>query len=400
MNNLAIDLVCDIYSPSGYSAHAREIIRSLHPLCDLKIVDHKHDRISVDLDPAEVSLFKKLQDKTRKPAVRINFETPEFFDPIPGVINLGFTQWETTRIPDTDYKNNERNNWVKQMNRMQGMITSCATAVDSFRNSGVTVPISYFYGPIDVDLHRPGLPELPIDDLVYDKNGEFIPREKRPLVVGMVAQWTLRKNIEDFLITMFARFKQNQIHIILKSYGSTMDQHQAKLVEDRVREISNWVKNPDAPRISLITEKLTDSEIAQLYCSMDVYVSTSRGEGFCMPVAQAMASGCIPVVCGFSAPGEYVTHQDGYVLPYQLKPAVGMTNGWYRSDQDWADVDCIALETAIRSLAADHANGNLTRMNGMKQSSRDRIVSSMSHAVAGKNLLAIIEQMAAAPCPT
>jgi len=397
VSKLAVDLVCDIYSPSGYSNHAREIIRAIHGLVDLRIVDHKHDRISVQLDSMEAPLFRSLEEKTRKADVRIQFETPEFFQPVPDVVNIGFTEWETTRIPDTDYKGSERNNWVKQMNLMDGMLTSCASAAKAFVDTGVKVPICHFLGPVNTDMHSPAMPELAIEGLTVDSGGVFIPRDKRPLVVGMVAQWTLRKNIEDFLITLASRFKRDEIWILLKTYGSVMDQAHSKVIEKQASDILSWVKNPDAPQVTLVTEKLSDAEMAQLYSVMDVYVSTSRGEGFCLPVAQAMSTGVIPVVCGFFAPGEYVDHGiNGYVLPYQLRPAVGMVhNPWYRADQSWADVDCMTLEQTLKKLiklrneppAIDRA------WDVMKAAARAAAQNKFSYDVTGQRMMMAIKEI-------
>ena len=397
MNKLAVDLETDLYSPSGYSNHAREIVRSIHGLVDLKLKDHKHDRMSVPLDSMEAALFKSLEEKDRPADVRIQFETPEFFQPVPNVVNIGFTEWETTRIPDTDYKGSERNNWVKQMNKMDGMLTSCASAAKAFVDTGVKVPIRHFLGPVDTDMHAPSMPELAVADLNLDTGDGHIPRDQRPMVVGMVAQWTLRKNIEDFIITMASRFKRGEIWVVLKTYGSVMDQTHAKVIEKQVSDILAWVKNPNAPQFTVITEKLTDAEMAQLYSVMDVYVSTSRGEGFCLPVAQAMSTGVIPVVCGFSAPGEYVDHGvNGYVLPYQLRPAVGMVhNPWYRGDQSWADVDCAALEKSIRELMAMRKEPPATdrKWDLMKEGARRTAVKRLSHKAAGQAMVQAIKEI-------
>lgn len=394
---LAVDLVSDIYSPSGYSNHAREIVRAIHGLVDLRIKDHKHDRMTVEMDQLEQSLFRSLEEKDRPADVRIQFETPEFFNPVPNVVNIGFTEWETTRIPDTDLKGNERNNWVKQMNRMDGMLTSCATAAKAFKDTGVTVPVRHFLGPVDTEMHSPTMPELPIEGLTITNSGEYIPKDQRPMVVGMVAQWTLRKNIEDFLITLASRFKKGEIWMLLKTYGSVMDNAHAKVIEKQVADILGMVRNQDRPNITVITEKLSDVEMAQLYGVMDVYVSTSRGEGFCLPVAQAMATGVIPVVCGFSAPGEYVRHgTSGIVLPYQLRPAVGMIhNPWYRGDQSWADVDCTALEKGVRELMElRKAPPSATREWDLyKKCAREDAVQLFSHAASGKAMVKALEEI-------
>lgn len=392
-DRIAVDLCCDVRSPSGYSAHARELIRAIHPLVDLKIVDHKHDRKDVDLSPEDLDLFRELADKDRQAQIRIQFETPEFFDPKPGVINLGFTQWETTKIVSRDLQGNPQLNWVKQMNRMDGMWTGCTMAAKSFKDSGVTVPVDVIHGPIDVGLYRPGLEELPIADVNVDPSTkEWIPREERPVVLGMVAQWTLRKNIDGFLIPVLSRFKRDEVTILLKTYGSVIDDEaDNERVMAMVQNIRKLVDNPDAPRVVLVLSKLTDEEVARLYASMDIYVSTSRGEGLCMPLAQAMASEVYPIACGFSAPADYVDATNGLFVKYTLRPAVGMRyTPWYEYDQDWADVDQGHLVECIRyALKAKREMPGL--WDQARKAARRTIETKMAHEATGKRALKLLE---------
>jgi glycosyltransferase involved in cell wall biosynthesis len=55
------------------------------------------------------------------------------------------------------------------------------------------------------------------------------------------------------------------------------------------------------PRLTLLSEKLTESELAELYRSCDVLVHPYRGEGFAMPVLEAMACG-LPVITTAGGP--------------------------------------------------------------------------------------------------
>lgn len=410
MNKIPVDLVCDIASPSGYSAHAREVVRALEPVVDLRIVDSKHDRMTIDLPSEQSLLYKRLAAKTRHPKVRIQFETPEFFRPLPGVLNIGFTQWETTRIPDTDLNGEPRLNWVKQMNHMGMMWTSCQMARKAFIDSGVKVPVEVFNGPIDTTFYQPRLPELDLQDIVIDAAGQVIPREKRPPVVCMVAQWTMRKNIEAFLISLLARFKRNEICILLKTYGATIDPAQSKMVRDRVDGLIKAVGNPDTPTVLVVTEKLTDEEMASLYSSVDIYVNTSRGEGFCMPLVQAMASECFPISCGFSAPHDYIrgplatsmsgiplvvegSHgMNGLLVNYTLAPAVGMAHiPWYRFDQSWGDIDREGLASAVK-LALKLRKDFPETYGAIRKNARLTVVEKMSPAPIGQAMLKVLEE--------
>lgn len=412
---IKVDLICDVFSPSGYSAHARELIRALCtcPEIDLRIVDHKHDTQSVKVTPEESNLFKTLLMKTRAPEVRIQFETPEFFVPEPNVVNIGFTQWETTRIPSTDMEGDPTKNWVTQMNRMDAMWTSCLMASEAFTNSGVHVPVHVLRGPVDTNMFMRRPEELPFDGVVVEKGKKTIPRAQRPPVIGMIAQWTPRKNVEALLYAALSYFKEGEIILLLKLYGATMDDSSRMYVLDRIRQIRDMVKNPNPPKICVTTEKLTDDQIARVYNSIDIYVSPSRGEGFCMPIVQAMACECFPISTDFSAPRDYISHPDyvlgpvvsdhydetlyaryqksnGFLVPCQMSPAILMPrNPWYRYDQEWAEIDIPALARAIKG-AIDIRSKQPELFSMMCSNARKTVVDEMSLKAAGERAFDLI----------
>lgn len=409
---IAVDLIGDIYSPSGYSAHNRELATALEPYVDLRTIDRKHDAVNIDMPLDRFEFFQKLSSKTRDPQVRIEFHTPEFYEPKEGVVNIGFTQWETTGIYDQDtvwnYRGNpepatgERFNWVKQMNRMDMIFTACNTAKDAFVDSGVTTPVHVIPGPMDTEYYKPGIEENSLFDLNIDRQTkEWIPRSERPVVIGCIAQWTIRKNLEALITAVLSRFKREEVTLLLKVYGGRAgDRRESERLYDKVRRMRNIVNNRDAPRIVMVTENLTDQQVANLYHSMDIYCSTSRGEGYCMPIVQAMSSGVVPVSCAFSAPGDYIEHYNGlyhggdsgFLVDYTLAPAVGQTHTpWYTHKQDWGEVDVGDLIKQLKS-AIDTKAKKPEVWKKLQDNARDTVIRRMSHDVIAQRATHLIEQ--------
>ncbi len=77
-------------------------------------------------------------------------------------------------------------------------------------------------------------------------------------------------------------------------------------------------KLPHAPAIEYIADELSDVEMAALYRACDVVVQPYRGEGFCLPAAEAMASGLPVIVTGFGPVLDYATDETAYLLPYAV----------------------------------------------------------------------------------
>lgn len=349
----------DIDSPSGYSVHARGLIDALSLIdeIDLKIEQRKHDTSTVNMPPARVEFYRALASKEwTKPDVLIHFETPEFYDPVPGCFNIGFTVWETTKIPSTDMGGQTRMNWVYQMNRMDEIWTASTDSAEAYERSGVDIPIEIFTGPVDTDFYKPGMDELPILGLTVDQNGNTIARKDRPFVIGFMGQWTKRKNIEGWLVWLMTQFAKDKVVGLLKTYGSHLDQHQTQPIYGRINAVRNQISSEvDGAGIICMTEKLTDKEVAQWFQSVDMYVSFSRGEGYALPVVQAMACGVPVAHTNWGGPKDYITHdQSGLLLPCTMEPVYGMTyNPWYRSDQWWAAIDMMRATDIIVNVLSD-----------------------------------------------
>ena len=73
----------------------------------------------------------------------------------------------------------------------------------------------------------------------------------------------------------------------------------------------------------MIKGVLTDIEIRNLYLSADYFLCASKGEGWCLPLIEAIACGTPTICCEFGGQSEYLsTIQDKYIsLPYSLGAA-------------------------------------------------------------------------------
>lgn len=396
---LGVDLVCDVYSPSGYAAHARELIRALVPYVDLRLVDHKHGLENVALEPRDAELFTRLSQKSRRGQIRLELQTPEFFEPDPNALNVGFTHWETTRIPDSDRDGDARKNWVRQLNRMDAVFTSCELARRAFRDSGVRTPSFLIRGPIDVRAYHPHANELQIDGITH-RGGNAIPRDERPPVLAMVAQWTRRKDIASFLETALSTFQRGETVILVKSWGPVRDDDPSGYVRDRVaRILADLGDAGSRPEVVTLTEPLSEADMARLFSSIDIYVNTSRGEGLCLPLAQAMSSRCFPISCGFSAPADYVVDLDvdphrgnGFLTDYTEVPASETSeNPWYGGSQAWAQVDREHLASQLRRAVDLHSRDRAT-FDAVTARARATVVEGMSPEAIGPRVANLLAQ--------
>ena len=368
---MLVEFITDIDSPSGYSNFARLFIRAVvEQGIKCKITRSKHDRTTIPMDEWWSNNIVELLHTDGKPDIRMHIETPEFFRPARHCKNIGFTFWETSKIPSEPPPGEPpwpapQYNWAKQMNYMDEMWTSATFAVGAFRDAGVTVPCHVVGIPIDIsDNIDPR--EIPIRGVTIDMGDRPIPRDQRPIVIASVAQWTWRKNLEDAITAVCTEFLSNEVILLLKTYGTSQNNpEEEEKIRHRTRNIKAMLGLRNLPRIVLLQGTLSDDHMARLYNSIDIFLSTSRGEGFCIPTAQAMAHSIPTLATGWSAFTDYVIPgETGWLVDYHMEPVVGMPHiPWYRPNQQWAKVDMNDLSAKLRliynGLRKDKSSSNV-----------------------------------------
>ncbi len=76
--------------------------------------------------------------------------------------------------------------------------------------------------------------------------------------------------------------------------------------------IAEHVASGSLPRVVLLEDELDEEELARLYRSCDVLVHPYRGEGFAMPVLEAMACGTPPIVTEGGPTDEFCPPEAGW----------------------------------------------------------------------------------------
>lgn len=340
----------DMDSPSGYSRAAREHCRALIGAgVDVLIDNHKHDTTTVELDDFwKVELPERMESGYAP--IKIWHETPEFYQPNPGQINVAMVAWETSHIPNWDIGGSARNNWVKQINRMTECWTFCSFAKEAMVKSGVHVPIRVIPHPLD---HSTFFPE------VKKNRVELFDSVRRPLHDGWfkflsVFQWTPRKDPFNLILAYLTEFSGDEdVALILKTYVA----HAGDLTQVRaqIENIKKGAKLPhDAPRIFLVPGLLSDLEMADLVRAADTTIFTTKGEGFCLPAAESLACGVPVIAPNGSAFTDYVTEDVGYFIDTHPEPVYGMPHiPWYYATQFWHKVDLMNLRKRMREAYTD-----------------------------------------------
>jgi glycosyltransferase involved in cell wall biosynthesis len=185
------------------------------------------------------------------------------------------TMWETSRLP-TD--------WPPRLNRARAVIVPTRFVAETFRSSGVTVPIEV-------------VPQG-VDPAVY--HCEERP-ERRGLTTLMVGVFVPRKNVDEGIAAWKRAFRGDP---------------DARLI---IKARFGWRHyQPDDPRIRFVDSNEPTRGIAHWYREADVLLALGN-EGFGLPLVEGMATG-LPVIA-LDAEGQSDVCADARGLLLPVSPA-------------------------------------------------------------------------------
>lgn len=192
---------------------------------------------------------------------------------------------------------------------------------------------------------------LGVDTRVFAPEGPSLglrtQKRTRLLFVGGTIE---RKGIDVLLDAYTATFTAaDDVCLVIKSSGaSTVYEHNA--IDDRIRALA---ADPLTAEIELVTEDLSREEIAALYRACDALVHPYRGEGFGLPIAEAMASGLPVVVTDYGAARDFCDADSAFLIPATVVPvpAGGLTPN--TAGYWWAEPDAAVLCEVLRRLVDD-----------------------------------------------
>ena len=245
--------------------------------------------------------------------------------------NVNISAWEADKLPDAwvDIFNAEKTDAVIVPSRWNhGVYAS------NLRSSNIPV----FHVPHVLEKSTVATPMREIEEYVKDK-----------MVFLSVAQWQPRKGLHDLLRAYFMEFGKNKDAIlILKTYINIMngfgrsEEEQLHIISKDVSAIKEtiFLPNGEKPKceVLIIPSAIPESNLTWLYKTADAFVLPTRGEGFGLPIAEAMMQGTPVVVPDQGGHMDFVQDSNlhypitGTKEPYEGIPGYDCEMSWYRAD--------------------------------------------------------------------
>lgn len=332
---------------SGYAESARNNIAALAAAgIDTEVLPVSFESFRSDLGKLGHQVKSMYTDKPTAP-IRLIHTTPNLYHnwAQPNYYNIGYTAWETSRLPP---------DWVEHLNKMNEVWVPSEHNKTVFLNSGVTVPLYVIPHTFNFQLYKEERRDNAIEGLTSD---EF--------VFYSVFQWTERKGPAELLKAYLTEFTAgDNVALVLKTYMVTPGNPAEK--ERIIKEIM-FIKDRlhlnNYPKILLISRLLSRGQIFSLHDSSDCYLSFHRDEGFGVPIAEAMLAGN-PVICtNYGGSTQFVKPEHAYPVDYKLTPVFGMPWENYKGNTEWADIDIMDARKKMRYV---YNNKSEAREMGVK----------------------------------
>lgn len=297
--SLSLDWHSIINFPSGYAASSRSFVETLDregvsvaykyvygPGTVFPVIEPEHS------DSYIVNMVRSRAFE--KSPVQVVYAQGDVFERNTGQYKIGYTMLEVDGLPKE---------WVRQANLMDEVWVPSSFNKETFLNSGVKVPINVI--PLGVD---PAYFSTNIRAEKVDECYTFLS----------VFEWGERK-APDVLLRAFSDEFDSSEPVSLLCKVNNFDA--SVNVKDEISKL-NLRKN--GGRIIVAENQILQPyELGVLYRSADCFVLPTRGEGWGMPILEAMACGLPVIATNCSSQVDFMNENNSLLLEVEsLVPAV------------------------------------------------------------------------------
>jgi GT2 family glycosyltransferase len=304
----------------GYALQSRTLMKALH-FAGVRVAyrdAYEGERRETD----DLLINDLLARPVGDDVAQVAFCQADVFEGVRGRPRAGWTMLEVDGLP---------REWVDGCNAMDEVWVPSTFNRETFVESGVRVPVHVMPLAVDVDYFNPGITG-------------FRPSSRYTFL--SVFEWGERKGAELLLQAYAEEFKpSDDVLLLLSVYNRD------KAVDVR-HEVAKLLPSASPPVVVMVNAEFAPHQMGALYRSADCFVLPTRGEGWGMPVLEAMACGLPAIATAWSAIPDFLTEETGYPLAVRsLVPAVARCP-WYEGFR-WAEPDVEHLRLLLRTVAED-----------------------------------------------
>jgi glycosyltransferase involved in cell wall biosynthesis len=214
-----------------------------------------------------------------------------------------------------------------------------------------------------------------------------------------VFKWESRKGPDLLLQAYFQSFTNaDRVSLYLVSYiygdatrNPVKIMSEVKRIFEQVHSGSSvpqrWPE--DAPHVEVIGDQLPESILASLYRSVDCFVFPTRGEGWGLPIIQAMSMGLATIATNFSGNVDFLTAENSYLIPIEgVEPLPDGSPYGNSPNKSWAVLSVERLSSYML-----YASRNVQQTKAVGRRARRDVIAQYSEDVIGEVVLERLRQI-------
>lgn len=244
-----------------------------------------------------------------------------------GKYNMLLFFWEESHIPKE---------WVESFNKHLHAILAPTHFVRKILiDNGVTIPIHVVGIGLDVD----------------DADGLKPVRAPNDKIRFLHVSSCFARKGPDVLLEAYAKAfrRSDRVSLVIKTFPNPHNDMETRIPELRERF-------PDMAEIVLINRDLPQDELLGLYHTADAVVLPTRGEGFGLPMAEAMKLGIPVITTAFSGQVDFCHDDNSLLVDYTFAAS---RSHFYLPHSVWAEPDVDHLAQRMREVYQDLRSGAL-----------------------------------------
>jgi len=313
--------------PTGYAMSSRELLKSLDEQGVRTAYRYLYGPKTVFpvLEPEGTGDYRldviRSRRLPRRPAVAVAYGQGDVFHRNQGRYKIGYTMLEVDGFPA---------DWVRQANRMDEVWVPSSFNREGFLRCGLKRPVHVMPLGVDADHFHPRIVAHP------NPAGEF--------VFLSVFEWGERKEPWLLLKTFSDTFAAHEpVRLLCK----IINRDPGIKLKEEIRRLG--LRSPGGRISYLFNLEFPHQQLGSLYRSADCFVAASRGEGWDMPLMEAMACGVPAIATDWGAHTEFV--HEGIAYPLRIRGTIrAIAKCPYYAGFSWSDPDAEHLRHLLRHV--------------------------------------------------
>ncbi len=243
--------------------------------------------------PKAKMLWKRSKD-IPYPDITIRNMYPPRVNDVKGALNFQAFGWEETEVPKK---------YIKDFNKyLDGIGTTSNFVSEALINSGLSIPTKVVGNGVEL-----------VEDFA-NIQPYYVKTKKKNKLLHISSAFP-RKGVDILVEAYYKTFtSKDDVTLIIKTFPNPHN-----TVELQLENLNSKYK--EAPEVILINKDLSTKELNSLYKLADGYVHVARGEGFGLPVAEAMLAKVPVIVSPNTGLADFCTEETAILIDYEMECA-------------------------------------------------------------------------------